>query len=92
MGMSTHVIGIVPPDDHFKRMKKVWYACEDAGIEIPKEVLAFFNNEEPDEQGVVVTLPKTCVFEHHADMQDGFEIDITKLPAGVKRVRFYNSY
>ena len=29
---------------------------------------------------------------YKADMVDGFEVDVDKLPPGVKIIRFYNSY
>lgn len=96
MSMSTHVVGFRPPDEKWRKMKDAWEACARAGIEIPRDVLDFFNGEQPDECGVEVSLlypkPHACVSPYKADMRDGFEIDITKLPPGVTVVRFYNSY
>ena len=93
MGMSTHVVGIVPPDAEWKKMKAVWDSCAAAEIDIPEKVSAFFNGEEPDESGVIVALhlsPATSRWSD--DSRDGFEVDIEKLPKHVKRIRFYNSY
>ena len=42
MGMSTHLVGIVPPDDDWKKMKAVWDACDNADVDIPKDVSEFF--------------------------------------------------
>lgn len=75
-------------------------ACKEADVAIPLEVLDFFNGEPPDPRGVRVELeeyPHTknkhgAVKEYHADMQDGYEVDVTKLPEGVTIIRFYNSY
>ncbi len=93
MGMNKHIVGFRPPDKRWKEMKKVYDACAEAGVEIPDEVDEFFEGEEPDERGVEVDIEETdAVSEYNADMQDGFEVDITKLPKGVKIVRFYNSY
>lgn len=95
MGMSTHVVGIKPPDAKWKKMKAVWDACKSAGISVPDEVCEFFGNETPDPKGVVVELEKQgCVSKYNdADRTAaGFEVDVTKLPADVKIIRFSNSW
>ena len=56
MSMSTHVIGFKPPDEKWKKMKKVWDTCQEAGIDAPKEVVEFFNDCPPDEAGVEVEI------------------------------------
>lgn len=91
MGMSTYVVGFAPPDDKWKKMKKVYDACEKAGLEIPDEVDDFFNGEPPDDAGVEVDL-REFLREHLRDGQDGFEIDIADIPKQVKTIRFINSY
>jgi hypothetical protein len=91
--MHTVVIGFRPPDEKWKAMKAVWDACEKANTPIPNEVMKFFNDGRPDPAGVEVRLEGTpAVKEYCADMADGFEIDVTKLPAGLTIVRVYNSY
>jgi hypothetical protein len=93
MGMSTNVIGIRPADETFLKMKSVWDACTDLGVSIPAEVSTFFNGERPDDLGVVVEIKHTTAVKNwHDSSREGFEVDITKLPAGVKVVRFYNSW
>lgn len=93
MGMSTHVVGFRPPDERWKKMKAAWDACKAAGIEIPDEVLAFFNYVAPDPRGVEVEIEKLpCTKEFSTDSKSGFEINVTKLPDGVTVVRFYNAY
>lgn len=96
MSMSSSVRGFVPPDDKFKKMLKAYKSCEDAGISPPKEVRDFFNDETPDPAGVEINLKdkkyKDAVKVYHAEMQEGFEIDLTKLPDDIKVIRFVNSY
>jgi hypothetical protein len=93
MGMSTHVVGIKPPDDKWKNMKAVWDACLAAGIEPPPKVSKFFNDEVPDSSGVRVELDDhPSVHRWTADMQEGVEVDVKRLPADVVVVRFYNSW
>jgi len=93
MGMTTSVVGIKPPDTTFKKMLKIWQACKAAAVEPPKLVQDYFNNEDPDEAGVKVDL-----FNHEAvtpfkdESSEGFNIEVGKLPVGVKIVRVYNSW
>lgn len=91
--MFSYVKGIKPPDDKWKRMKAVYDSCDLAGIDVPEEVSEYFGWEEPDNKGVVVDLDKhDCCKKYKADMQDGFEIDLTKLPKDITIIRFVNSY
>ena len=96
MGMSTHVVGIKPPDAEWRRMKKVWDACKEAGISAPGEVYEFFEGEAPDDVGVLVDEDKLgkAVEEYNSDSDpsSGFEVDLTKLPKDVKKIRFYNAW
>lgn len=96
MSMRTHVIGIKPPDAQWKKMKAVYDACRDAGVYIPAEVAEFFGPDAPDDAGVVVEEDELetsgALTAYKADMVDGFEVDVDKLPPGVKIIRFYNSY
>lgn len=93
--MSTHVVGIVPPDDIFRKMKSAYESCYAAGLRPPKEVLDFFKGETPDDKGVVIDLGSKDGVTEYVDADktaQGFEVDITKLPKHVKIVRFANSW
>lgn len=93
MGMSTYVIGIKPPDAKWKKMKEAYDACEAAGVDPPKAVTDFFNGEEPDASGVVVQIKDSkAVTEWHAEMESGYQVDLTKLPKDITAIRFYNSW
>ena len=93
MGMSTHVIGFVPPDDKWSRMKSAWDACKAAGIVPPDEVEAFFNYAPPDDRGVEIDLERSgCASEWSTDSSNGYEIDLSRVPDNVRTIRFYNSY
>ena len=89
MSMSTHVVGIRPPDSDWKKMKAIWDACEAANVHPPDAVLKFFDFTTPDAKGVLVDLKPR---EWSADGQAGLEVDISTLPPGVKTIRFYNSW
>lgn len=89
MSASTHVIGFMPPDDRWRRMKAVWDACAAANIDPPAEVDEFFGGEAPDDTGREVEIPHR---RWQADMSEGVEVDVAALPDGVTVIRFYNSY
>ena len=95
MGMSTSVYGIVPADEKFNQMKKIWEMCEQANVAIPEDVVDFFDGERPDGTGVVIYLNEDtvdAVTEWGADMQSGYEVDISKLDPKIKIIRFANSW
>lgn len=88
MSMSTGIFGLKPPDETWKKMKAIWDACKTAGIEPPDEVAEFFE-EEPDEKGQQAEIPHS---EWSDDYRSGIEIEVAKIPKGVKIIRFYNSW
>lgn len=93
MGMSTHVIGIGKPDEKHKRMFEVYEACQAAGISVPDEVNEYFDWDSPNESGRKIELRRgDAVTEYRAEMRDGYEVEIAKLPKDITHIRFYNSY
>jgi hypothetical protein len=97
MGMSTHVVGIKPPDETWKKMKKIWDSCLEADISPPPEVRNFFGGSPLDDAGVVVEERELrhqydAIEDYSADMSAGIEVDLTKLPKDIKIIRFYNSW
>jgi hypothetical protein len=92
MGMSTHVVGFRPADDEWYRKTAAYRACADAGVAIPAELETFFGGEDPlDQPGYEVNI-KAAVSPYSADSRSGYDIDLSKLPPGLKIVRVYNSY
>jgi hypothetical protein len=97
MGMSTNVIAFKPPGEKWQRMKAVWDACMAAGVDIPDEVARYFEHDVPDSAGVKIdraVLVNTGALaawgtEHG---QEGYEVDVAKLPKDVTVIRFYNSW
>lgn len=92
MGMSTFVVGYRPADEIWNKMKKVWDACEDLGVPPPSEVENYFDGEAPgDKPGMEIDLGDASK-EWSNDYSQGYEIDVTKLPEGVRYIRFKNSW
>jgi len=92
--MTTHIVGIVPPDETWKRMKAVWDSCTIAKVEIPKAVLEFFNHVAPDDKGVLIPLDKhSSITEYYNETaRQGYEVWLEYLPVDIKVLRFYNSW
>lgn len=100
MGTSTHVIGFRAPDEQWKKMKDVYEACVEAGIEIPEVVDNFFGGEMPDDAGVTINLKEDdpaniCIQEYNEPGSQGYTIDLhalAKCYPNITHLRFYNSY
>lgn len=92
--MFTYVIGFKPKDEKFESMKLIYDTCEKTNIPIPQEVIDYFGDEEPNDIGVRVELPKECQKEWCDPDQaaSGIEIDVRKLPKDVYIIRFINSW
>jgi hypothetical protein len=89
--MSTHIYGFRPPDEEWKKKKEAFDACQRAGVDPPEDLWHFFNNEDPDDAGVQVDI-KDAVEEYHDSSSMGFQVDLEKLPKGIRYVRFVNSW
>lgn len=89
MSHGIWVKGFVPPDEEWKKMADVWFACKAAGVDTPYEVESFFDEGEPDPHGQEITVPYR---DWSAEMREGVEIDVADIPAKVKVIRVYNSY
>lgn len=93
MGMSTHVVGIRPADEKWLAMKRVWEACQAAGVPVPDKVRDFFGYQDPREDGVIVEIERTAACKDYERFgAGGFEVDLTKLDPTIKVLRFYNSW
>jgi len=93
MSMSTHVVGIRPPDEKWRSMKAVWDACQAANTSVPEEVREFFDYIEPDEMGITVDLSSAvCTEDYRTEYAEGYEIDLELLPDNITRIRIYNSW
>jgi len=103
MGHSSSVYAIAPPDAaaqaHFLKMKAVWDACILAGVAMPEKVAVFFDCKTPGE-GLATEVTRlyvgaigafTCSVRPYGKVgsgEEGFEVDLDRLPAGTKIIRF----
>jgi hypothetical protein len=98
MGMSTHIQAFTPDTDaEYQKHKKVFLVCLEADISLPKETAEYFGTENPEEwaldEKLSVDLEEDVHYkEWSEDSSQGFELDLTKVPKGVTKIRFYNNW
>lgn len=93
MGMHMYVVGYKQADHQWDKMKDVWDVCKRAGIEPPEEVTDFFDDEYPgDNPGMEFDLGQSCQQWNDGDMCEGYQIELSEVPAGVTHIRFICSY
>lgn len=96
--MSTHIQGFIPDTDAtYQRHKKVLIVCLEADVQLPKETAEYFGSTSAYEslldEKLEIELKKGVHYEDYSeDMTQGFEVDLTKLPRGVTKLRFTNSW
>jgi hypothetical protein len=76
MSVSMSVVGIKPPDEKWGRYKHIWDACKAAGVEPPDEISDYFENEDPNEQGVTAFGFQVDPMYGHFDILPGTPKDI----------------
>ena len=102
MGISTFVSGIVKPDDNYKDYYNLYKQCINLGVEVPKEVLKYFNNmdlSEFDENGFDECFISLENLNYHLEQaldfisikeigrQNIIEINIEKIPKKYKFIK-----
>ena len=85
MSTSYYVIGMHPPDERWAEMKAIWDACKKADIEIPDDVLEFFDDREPDPKGIEVDIPSS---EGNGEYRDWYTLLVSDIPKNVTEIRF----
>lgn len=93
MSTSIHVVGFRKPDQSHILKVNAMKALEAAGAKVPDDLSEYFGHIRPElvtvDTGLEVEVPHV---PWQAEMLDGFEVDLSKIPAGVSKLRFYVSY
>lgn len=100
LSTCTSVYGVIDVTNNTKYNDyvRVAEACISAGIALPNEVVSYFTSldidintkEWKEKHESLIKLPTTEI--HPTDMQEGVELKVSDIPAGVKTIRFINSY
>lgn len=91
------VIGLRPIDETWNKMYAAYAACRAAQLSPPAEVLEFFEGvrfERIVMDGIEVDLSEAVAAYESGrdDATDGLDVDLSKLPAHVTKLRFKASY
>lgn len=93
----TKIVGIMPADEHYKKMLQVFDACKAAGIECPEGVNSFLHLDDHDDDynpprdGMEIDLediPGLIDKNGYEDECDGafYNIDVSKIPDNVQKI------
>lgn len=88
MSTSYSVVGIRPPDDRHDEMTAIWTACKRAHVELPDEVLAFFDDRSPDPKGLEIPLPTN---EGQDEYRNWYTLSVSDIPKNITEIRFVMS-
>ena len=94
MSMSTHVYAIRAADKSHQLKVAAWKANEAAGVRQPTELVEYFGEQLPDDGGLVVDVPRDALTDYCNEKwsQSGFDVDLSKLPAGTRNLRVVNCW
>ena len=104
MSISSNIIGVRDLRQEFDKKWDALQACKKAGVLFPKQLQDYFDLDGDDdrvledksyyegEKLTFILTGKPGVKEWGAEMEEGYEVDLTKLPKDVKKIRFYTSY
>jgi hypothetical protein len=96
MGMTCEVVGFKPPTDDYKKKLAAYLACEAASVDAPDELIRYFDGVKPsnvEPTGIEISQESLggAVNDLRSD-RPGLDVDLTKLPDGVTKLRFFISY
>jgi len=98
MGMSTHIEAFIPDtDSEYIKHKEILEVCAKNEVTLPKETAEYFGDDFPQryllDEKLSVALKEGEHYNNWSDeSSEGFELDLTKLPKGVTKLRFYNNW
>jgi len=98
MSMCMYTKLIRDSDDAHQKKVAAMQALIEIGEDAPPSLLKYFNIYEigefrPDSSGLIVKDENGAVVKwNDGDGKEGYEVDISKLPPGVVKIRFICSY
>jgi hypothetical protein len=92
--MSTRIEAFIPDTDkEYQKHKAIYDLCVKSRVSLPKETEEYFHGCDVPEDKLKVNLQKNIHYTlYNGDMSSGFDVDLSKLPQGVTKLRFYNSW
>ena len=92
MGMCTYVQGLKPKTEEYEKKLQIYKLCKETNVNVPDEIEDFFDGEVCEE-GILTDIPKDAMKEYSDNYcHEYYEVDLTKIPSDIKKIRFVNSY
>lgn len=92
MSMSTYIQGLKPKTKEYEKKLQIYKLCKETGVLPPKEIEDYFDGEICEE-GIITELPEESIREYDdLSCREFHEVDLTKIPLDVVKIRFVNSY
>jgi hypothetical protein len=97
MSVSTYLQAFRDLDGKFKKMMEAKKYCDKNNLSYPKEIKEYFgelldqNDKDIEDEMAEIDI-ENVIEEYKEEMSEGFEIELSKLPKEVKKIRFINSY
>lgn len=89
MSVDYYVRGLKPITDDYKKRLEIYKSCNELGIDPPDEIRKYFEDDgEPCDEGIIVYLTEDVVKIGHGSYSRYYDVDLSKLPEGVTKVRF----
>ena len=89
MGWELSVEGVLKNDEDYEKMVTIARYCQDLGVDIPNEVLEYFDGEPADDTGYkrTVRLPDEALFKKEDVGWWYVDIVLDKLPDNIDAIR-----
>lgn len=99
MSSSIHAFGLRDGTSlEHRRKTGVLLACQEAGVSLPAELADYFRvagrgleHVHPDD-ALLVELDSSVVTPYDGKWQKGLDVNLDRLPQGIKTIRFYNAW
>lgn len=89
MGMNIGAYGIKPKTKEYEQKLQIYNLCKEQKVEIPEEIINFFDGD-PCKEGILVKLDDIEGALEYPEEDDCeiIQVDISKLPKEIKKIRF----
>lgn len=95
MSMGIGIRGLKPITEDYKKRLEIYKSCRELKISPPEEIEKYFEcDTEPCDEGIIVDLKKDAI-KYSADSDrcaEFYDVDLSKLPEGVIKIRFEISW
>lgn len=91
--MSCEVKGLKPITDDYKKRLEIYKNCMELKIDPPEEIREYFEDDgEPCDEGIVVYFKKDVVSNGTGCGFKYYDVDLSKLPEDITKIRFRMSW